>query len=132
MEDLLLTVHSVWRWVVLPLAVAALALALLSAGGSRAWDAVSDRLSFFFVLAMDIQVVIGILLWVTGQRWQGDPVVGWLHPLAMLAAVGLAHLGRVRADRASGDATRGRQVAIYFVASLAITLAAIPLYSWPT
>lgn len=125
------TLHSYWRWVVLLVGLAAIVLALISALGSRPWDAVSDRLSLFFTIAMDIQVVIGLIVWISTQAWSGDAVIGWLHPLAMLGAVALAHIGRVRADRATSDRDKGRQAALFFVLSFVVVLLAIPLGSWP-
>jgi hypothetical protein len=132
MQQFLLDFHSIFRWLVLLLAVGALALAVMSAAGSRPWDGLSDRLSLGFTVAMDIQLLIGLALWVAEQRWSiGDTFLTWLHPLLMIAAVGLAHVGRARADRAEGDKARGMAAAMFFGASLLVVLAAIPLYAWP-
>lgn len=133
MLDLLVTIHSVFRWVVLLTAVLAIAVALMSATGTRRWGVVGDRSSLFFTIAMDVQFLIGLLVWVLEQRWQGDVGLGWLHPLAMLVAVALAHVGRARADlgRHATSTDKGRQGAIFFTASLLVILIAIPLNSWP-
>jgi len=125
------TLHSYWRWVVLLLGLAAIVLALMSAFGSRPWDSTSDRVSLFFTIAMDIQLLIGIVVWISEQAWSKDVVIGWLHPLAMIGAVALAHVGRVRADRAASDHDKGRQAALFFVLSFVVILIAIPLGSWP-
>ncbi|HYO48824.1 MAG TPA: hypothetical protein VEW94_03140 [Chloroflexia bacterium] len=130
--DWLIEVHSVFRWVVLLVAVGAIILAVLSALGRREWDGISDRTAFFFTLAMDLQLLIGLVLWLVESRWSSsDTALTWLHPLAMIAAVGLAHVGRVRSDKATASADRGRQAAIFFAASLLVVIIAIPLYSWP-
>ena len=133
MLDLLVTVHSLFRWVVLLTALFAIAVALMSASGNRRWGMLGDRSSLFFTIAMDVQFLIGLLVWVTEQRWQGDVGLGWLHPIAMLAAVALAHVGRARADvgRNATSTDKGRQAAIFFAASLLVVLIAIPLNSWP-
>lgn len=125
------TLHSYWRWVVLLIGLAAIVLALMSASGKRPWDSMSDRTSFFFTIAMDIQFLIGVVVWISEQRWASDIVFGWLHPLAMLGAVALAHIGRARADRTVEDRDKGRQAALFFVASFVVILIAIPLGSWP-
>ena len=130
--DWLVSVHSIWRWVVLLAAVGALVLAVMAAAGSRPWDATADRFSFFFTLAMDIQFLIGAVLWLVQGRWSGaDTLISWVHPLAMIAAVALAHVGRVRTDRAAGDRNKGRQAALFFGLSLVVVVIAIPLASWP-
>ncbi len=131
MPEWLVTIHSVFRWVVLASAVGAIGLAAMSAWGGRAWDGLSDRLSLLFTITMDLQLLIGIVLWVLEQRWAGDAILSFLHPLAMIAAVGLAHVGRVRADRADSGPAKGMQAALFFALSLVVVLAAIPLYSWP-
>ena len=128
----LVTVHSVWRWAVLLAALGALVLAAMSATGSRPWDGNADRASFFFTLAMDIQLVIGAVLWIAQGRWNGaDILLSWVHPLAMIGAVALAHVGRARADRASADKEKGMQAALFFGLSLLIVIVAIPFAAWP-
>jgi len=129
--DILVDIHSIFRWVVLLVALAAIAFAVLAATGSRPWDRVAERLSFFFPLAMDIQVAIGLIVWVLGSRWTGDTFLGWIHPGMMLAAVGLAHVGQARSDRAEGSKAKGLQAAIFFDLSLLLVLLAIPTGSWP-
>jgi hypothetical protein len=92
-----------------------------------------DRSSLYFTIAMDIQFLIGILVWVIERRWEGDTSLGWFHPLAMFVAVALAHVGRSRADvgRSATSADKGRQAALFFIASLVVVLIAIPISSWP-
>ncbi|HKP54286.1 MAG TPA: hypothetical protein VJ183_16745 [Chloroflexia bacterium] len=132
MQAFLIDFHSIFRWVVLLTAIGALALSILAASGSRPWDAVTDRFSLFFTIAMDVQLLVGLGLWVVEQRWTiNDTFLAWLHPMLMIAAVGLAHVGRVRADRVEGDRQRGTQAALFFGASLVVVILAIPLSSWP-
>ena len=80
---------------------------------------------------MDIQFLIGVVVWVSESRWTGDVVLGWLHPLAMLGAVALAHMGRARAERLTLSRDKGRQAALFFVVSFVVILIAIPIGSWP-
>ena len=127
----LVDLHSILRWVVLLAALGAVAFAVLAATGARPWDRAADVLSRIYPVSLDIQVVIGVVLWVWGRQWEQDPVLAWLHPAAMLVAVALAHVGRARADRASSSREKGKQAAIFFDASLLLVLVAIPLYSWP-
>ncbi len=132
MQDFVTEVHSIFRWVVLIAAIGALALSVMAATGSRPWDAMSDRFSLLFTIAMDIQLLIGIVLWVVEKRWEGtEPALSFLHPLLMIVAVGLAHVGRTRADREKVDRRRGATAAIFFAASLVVVLLAIPFASWP-
>ncbi|MEO6458483.1 MAG: hypothetical protein ABIO92_09485 [Chloroflexia bacterium] len=129
--DLLVDLHSVFRWVVLLVALAAIAFAVLAATGARPWDRVAERLSFFFPLTMDIQALIGLVVWVLGSGWAGDTFLGWIHPGLMLAAIGLAHVGRARSEKAEGSKAKGRQATLFFDLSLLMVLVAIPTASWP-
>lgn len=130
--DWLITLHSIWRWGVLLTGIGAVLLGILAATGTRPWDGINDRLGFFFTLAMDIQFLIGIVLWLTQGRWSGgDSFLSWLHPLLMLAAVALAHVGRARSERPKEGKARGMQAALLYGASLLVVLTAIPAYAWP-
>ena len=129
--EFFIEVHSIFRWVVLLTAVVAGAFAILAAAGARPWDAIAERLSFLFPLAMDIQVLIGLVVWIFGAAWAGDTFLAWIHPALMLVAVGLAHVGRARSERAEGSKAKGLQAAIFFDLSLLVVLLAIPVASWP-
>src|SRR6476620_7022105 len=89
--EILVTIHGLWRYIVLVLALASSALAFMAYSGSRPWDSVTDRVTLFFTIAMDIQVVIGILVWIFGDWDRNETFLQWIHPVAMLVAVGLAH-----------------------------------------
>ena len=128
--DILLMLHTYFRWIVLFFAIVAIVFAVLTVSGSRPWDALSDRASLIFTIALDVQFVIGLLLWVVEQRWQIADMVTWAHPIAMIVAVALAHVGRSRSDAAKTDRERGMQATLFFSASLLIILLAIPWYSW--
>ncbi len=130
MVDWLVAVHSLWRWVVLLTAVFAVVLALLSATGRRPWNAVSDRTALFFTISMDVQLLIGLALWLLQARWGDGLYLGYIHPVVMIAAVGLAHMGKMRADKEDTDRAKGSRASIFFLGSLLVTLVAIPFYSW--
>ena len=127
----LVTIHNVWRYVVLFTALATLGMALMAYLGNRPWDAVSDRLSFFFTLAMDIQVLVGIGVWIFGDWERNDSFLKFVHPLLMLVAVGVAHAGRVITEREADSRAKGRKALLFFGGSLIIVLIAIPLAAWP-
>ncbi len=127
----IITLHSYWRWVILIIAAGAIIVSLMSAFGNRPWDTLSDRLSLFFTIAMDVQFLIGIIVWITDDKLGNDPILRFLHPLAMIGAIALAHIGRVRSERAQTAQDKGKQAGLFFIASLVVVLIAIPLASWP-
>ena len=64
MEEFLFTLHSSLRWFVLIFAIAAIVLSVLSATGSRPWDPVADRASLLYTIVLDIQFLVGLILWI--------------------------------------------------------------------
>jgi len=129
--DWIETFHSLWRYAVLLGAIVALGLALAAVTGARTWDPQAERAASIFPIVMDVQLLMGIILWVFGDWPRGDPLLSWIHPLGMTVAVGLAHAGKALSERANGSREKGTRASMAFGASLLIVLAAIPLGSWP-
>jgi len=102
----------------------------LALNGSRPWDALTDRAGMAYTITLDIQAVIGVLVWLFAYE-RNDTFLTFLHPLFMIVAVALAHIGRVRADRATESKGKGRQATLFFGLSLVIILLNIPLAAWP-
>lgn len=121
---MLVTIHSIWRWVVVVMAVAAI-VGVSSARSSRpaTWAVASGLL---YTVALDFQVLIGLVLWLGTGAWAQNPFIGFIHPLMMLAGLGVAHMARGRSKK--GAAT-GTVIGMYG-ASLAILALAIPTYAW--
>jgi hypothetical protein len=137
-----LLVHSLLRWVVLGAGLAAAGRGIAGWSG-RPWTAADARAGLIFIIAVDIQLLIGLLLYVVlspnvGLAIQNpaaamrDPMLRFFfveHMVGMLIAVVLAHVGRARSKGASRtDASRHRSAAIFFGLALLIMLASIP---WP-
>jgi hypothetical protein len=122
MHALLLFVHSLFRWVVI--------LAGLYAAGRR--DARPGR---WFAISLDIQVLIGLILyWLSpitsgaignmGAAMQNRVTRFWAveHVASMILALALAHIGVARARKGKGGA------AVLFLLALLALLMGIP---WP-
>jgi hypothetical protein len=141
MYPAVLFIHSWLRWLVLAFG---LALLLASIGGvsRRAeWAPKHERLHTSFIIALDIQVLLGLLLYFVlspitaiamhnmGAAMKNAELrfFGVEHLFTMLLAVAVAHIGRVRSKRKTGSA-RHRSVLITQAVWLVMTLAAIP---WP-
>lgn len=138
MYPLLLAVHSLLRWAVLAAGGAAVLRAL---GGTRSWSAADDRAGLWFVVAMDVQFLLGLLLYAGvspitrvafadfGGAMGNSMLRFWAveHLVGMLIAIALVHIGRVRIRKA--DVGRRRRLALIFYGlALAVILASIP---WP-
>jgi hypothetical protein len=140
MYPLLLAVHSLLRWAVLAAGGAALLRALV--GGTRTWTPADDRAGLWFVLAMDLQFLLGLVLYAGvspitrvafadfGGAMGNSMLRFWAveHLFGMLIAVALVHIGRVRIRKAIDPARRRRLALIFYGLALAAILASIP---WP-
>jgi hypothetical protein len=142
MYPLMLVVHSLLRWVVLAAGLVAFGRALAGMRGRRAWTAADDRAGQLFVGMLDLQLLIGIALYLVfspitraafqdfGAAMGNSMLRFWAveHILGMVIAVALAHIGRVRTRRAMDPVRRHKLTAIFFGLALVAILATIP---WP-
>ena len=142
MYPLMLVVHSLLRWVVLGAGVVAFGRALAGMRARRAWTAGDDRAGQVFVGTLDLQLLIGLVLYfglspITRAAMQdfgaamGNSMLRfWAveHILGMVIAVALAHVGRVRVRKTTDPVRRHKLAAIFFGLALIAILATIP---WP-
>ena len=123
--------------------MAAVAFARAASGrfSRRPWTPLDDSVSRWFVISLDVQVLLGIVIYMffspyTMSAWRNiggvmGEAVGrfWVveHLVGMLAAVSFAHVGRVRIRKA--DPTRRHFLAaVFFGLALVIMIISIP---WP-
>lgn len=135
-----LLVHSWLRWAVLIAGLIVVARALAGASGRKPWTPADDRASLWFTIALDVQLLIGLLLYFALSPFTADAMRDfgaamrtglryWAveHPFGMLIGLALAHVGRVRIRKADLS-RRHRVAAIFFGLALLVILASIP---WP-
>ena len=138
---LTLTLHSWFRWLVLLLGLIALVRAISGMTGRRSWTSIDDRAGFLFTMSLDLQVLIGLILYawlspITHEAFRdfsgAMKSIGlrfWAveHIFGMVVALALAHVGRVRIRKA--DSSRRHKLAlIFFGLAFVAILASIP---WP-
>ncbi|MCL4299244.1 MAG: hypothetical protein KJ077_26150 [Anaerolineae bacterium] len=124
MENFLLQAHSGWRWIVLLLIIVTLIKALVGWLGRQKWSSLDSRLLLFSRIAVYIQVVLGVILYVLFQGWTNMRFTGE-HVIVALLAVGGVEFGAARARKASGDTAMFRFTVIGFAIALILILLAI-------
>ena len=125
--DTLVSVHGVLRWVVLLAGVVALVVALAGWLGSTASERATRQAMLFYAVSLDLQVLLGIVIWVLGNYWQSEiRQFKFEHPLMMLLALIVAHVAAARARRAQGPIAAARGRAIGTALSLLLVLLGIP------
>jgi hypothetical protein len=142
MYPAVLLAHSWLRWVVLLLAVAAIARAIAGARRARPWSAADDRAGRLFVIALDVQLLLGLLLYFVlspitrgaladfGGAMQVSGTRYWAveHVFGMVVGLVLAHRGKSRARSLQDPRSKHRVAAIMYILALLAILASIP---WP-
>jgi hypothetical protein len=124
MVTFLAQAHSDWRWVVLALIVITLVKGLLGLMGKQKWSNLDTRLLLFSRIAVYIQVVMGLVLYIMLQKW-GDMRFTGEHVIIALLAVGGLEFGAARAKRARQDGDKFRFAVIGFGIALLFVLVAI-------
>lgn len=138
MYDLFLIVHSWLRWIAIAAGVGATAAATGASSGSRG----GEKAGLFFMIAMDLQMLLGLLLYTFvspnmaailrdfGASMRDPEARFWAveHITMMIAAVALAHVGRVLARKAKTPASARTRQLICFGLSTLLMIAGTP---WP-
>ncbi len=125
--DFWLDIHMVWRWVLLVAGLAVIIKALLGWLGKKEWSSLDDRLGMFYTITVDVQFLLGLILWFVGPfkitnagSLMSTPLTRFYiieHPLLMLVALILAHIGRSRSRKAATDEKKHRTAFIFYLLS---------------
>lgn len=135
-----LTLHSYLRWLVLVAMLYALVRAWWGLVRKREWTKADDTAALAFTRLISLQFILGIILYLLPAglaqvAWQNFGVAmgvrelrffGLEHPLQMIIAVTIVHLGSTRAQKAQPFARQFRWAAICFTIAALLILTAIP------
>lgn len=140
--SILLPLHSILRWVVILIAVITIGRALYGWLKKRPWVLLDRRLSAYFTHGLEIQVLIGLILYFISPTNQtalqnfgaamGNASLRFFaveHVVMMVLAVAIAHAGRTLARKAKDSYKKHRNAALFYILAILIVLAAIP---WAT
>jgi len=120
--ETLVTVHSWTRWLVLLGLVAGIVFGLVRYLSKTEWNPSFFQLA---VMVVDIQVAIGIVIWIFDNGWSETFFFKVLHPVFMLLALGIAHMGFAIAKKRN-EVRSWLIVAGSFLVSLVLIMGAIP------
>ena len=123
-----LQLHAIWRWVLLVAAIVVVIKALIGWLGKRPFTRLDDQLGMAFTMIVDIQVLLGLLIWLFGplglqtlSQAMGNAALRFIvleHPILMLIALAFAHIGRARSKKASDDAVKHRTSFVFYLLSM--------------
>ena len=138
--SVVLSVHSLVRWIVIILAVLVLVRAYGGWLRRRPWTDQDRRVGVFLNSALDTQLLLGLILYfflspITRLALQNfgaamaNPILRFFsleHLVYMLGAIVLAHVGSVVSRRAKTDIEKHRWAAIFYSLAVILILIAIP------
>ena len=117
----LLMAHSGWRHLVILVLAVALVRIVYGLVTRARWVNLDDWLVRLTPIMYDVQVLLGLVLWLMQQRWTGvDALRSWEHPATMLLAVLAAHFGTMRVRKTADDAAKFRTALLWFLISGAL------------
>jgi hypothetical protein len=125
--DTVVTIHSIVRWIVI---AALLGGGLAGLAAARRPDAPFQNAVYSIaVMILDVQVALGLVVYLFNEGWSEGGFIAVFHPIAMLLALGFAHamIARTRRTAAEGDAAAANRIAgAGLLVTLAIVFAAVP------
>lgn len=140
MSPYVLALHNVIRWLVLLAGAWTVVLAWRGWLGRRPWTPNEARATRAFLGMLDFQFAIGLVLYLffspvtregfrdIGAGMADAPVRYFLveHPVIMVAALAVAHVGSVQVRRAATDADRFQRASIWFGLAFAAIAGFVP------
>jgi hypothetical protein len=135
-----LALHNFTRWIVLALGAWALYRAYSGWFGKREWTPTDRKAGMFFSIAMDVQLLIGLVLYAVlspvtqaafanfgaAMRDQELRFFAVEHLATMIVALVLVHIGSVVSRKAPTAVAQHRRAAIWFTLAMLAVLFAIP------
>lgn len=141
MTDVLLYLHSLFRWAVLFSVLTAIVQACTGLLQRRSFSATDNAVRHWTATFFHVQLIVGILLytnsplikWFWGNFREGTEnsdaaFFGLIHALLMLCAIVIVTIGSALTKRKPADRAKFTTMLIWYTAALLIILIAIP---WP-
>lgn len=106
MDTFVKAAHSGWRYLVLLVLLLALIKYLVGWLGKGRWTNLDVILNRFTPIIVDVQWLLGIILYVMKQSWTYGPKVAYEHPTMMTLGLIVAHITSARVRKADGDSSK--------------------------
>jgi hypothetical protein len=121
--------HSYLRYIILLLLVIVIVVSLMGLANKAPFTKKHDKLSLFLFICAHTQLLVGIILYFTGDRvmFGGEtmktPALRYFaveHPLAMVIAITLITIGRTGLKKTPVDQAKHRRLLIYNLLALLV------------
>jgi len=138
--EFILKLHSFLRWALLLFMVVSIVKAAMSLSGKNPYTPNDRKRTLFTMIAAHLQLVIGVILYVSNgwsQQFSNMAVAMkntyvryWTleHLSIMIIAILFITIGNIRSKKMDTDASKYKQILIWFGLALLVIIAAMP---WP-
>lgn len=137
-----LLIHSLLRWVVVIAGLIAIARAIGGLSGRRAWLPADTAATRWFTIALDVQFLLGLLLYVWLSPFIRDAWADMAatmrnaplrffaveHITGMVIGIALAHVGKSKIEKAADAAQKHKLALVFFGLAMVVIVLSIP---WP-
>jgi len=142
MYSAFLGIHNYARWIVVLAGLLVLARAISGVTGRRAWLPADSAAVRLFSISLDLQFVIGLLLYVWLSPFIRDAWADMAatmrnaplrffaveHLTGMIIGIALAHVGKSKIGKAVDAASKHKLALIFFGLAMVVIMLSIP---WP-
>ena len=142
MYSIILAIHNIVRWVVIILGIFALVRAYIGFLGNRDWTEIDRRIGVFFSVAVDTQLLIGLILYLflsditkiifsdfsAAMSNDGIRFFALEHAFYMILAVVFVHLGSLLPRRVEESRAKFARAAIWFTLTFLVVILGMPWF----
>ena len=139
--EFIVKLHSFLRWALLLLMIVSIVKAAMSTSGKNPYTSSDRKRTLFTMIAAHLQLVIGVVLYLQstivqsglgnmGAAMKNSTLRYWTveHITMMIIAIVFITIGNIRSKKMDTDASKYKQVLIWFGLALLVIIVAMP---WP-
>lgn len=136
---MMLTIHSLWAYLVLAILILAVVNAITGNSSKRDFKDKDLRLSLFALIVTHIQLLIGLGWYFMSPMYKsmkeaginsGNRLLAVEHPIVMILAIVLITMGWSKHKKKDTDTSKFKTIAIFYGLALVLILSRIPWSNW--
>lgn len=136
---MMLTIHSIWAYLVLAILILAVVNAISGSSSKRDFKDKDLRLSLFALIVTHIQLIIGLGWYFMSPMYKsmkeaginsGNRLLAVEHPIVMVLAIVLITMGWSKHKKKDTDTSKFKTIAIFYGLALVLILSRIPWSNW--
>ena len=137
MTDVLISLHSGFRWIVLIALIAAIVNAIMKSNSKAEFTEKDAKLNFITAMIVNLQVIGGLVLYFISDKVQFNELTMEVdalrffaieHIFGMILATALISIGNGKSKRKEGSKAKFKATYVFYGIGLVIILLTIP---WP-